>query len=126
MGAVPLPLAREIKATLEGFVARGRNDETNERASLVLAMLPSTPSLAAFDAFCSGQWDIRAPASTEVDILNAVEGNRDRGRAAAKAFRNQFATVDECISELVRFYVWARDCNIRPGGANGSSFRTSC
>ncbi len=117
-GNVPLPLAREIKAELEGFVARGDNEEANKRVRAVLAMLPSTPNLAAFDAFCSGQWDIREPANTEADIVKATEHSRDRGRVAATAFRDQFATVDGCISELARFYVWARECDITPNGSN--------
>jgi hypothetical protein len=81
-------------------------------------MLPATPNLAAFDAFCSGDWDIREPASTEADISNAMRHNRQRARVAATAFRDQFATVDECISELARFYVWARECHMTPNGSN--------
>jgi hypothetical protein len=117
-GDVSLPLAREIKADLEGFVARGHNEEANERARSVLGMLPATPHLAAFDAFCSGDWDIRGPASTGMAIAEAMQHNRDLSREAATAFRNQFATVGECISELARFYVWARDCHITPNGSN--------
>jgi hypothetical protein len=81
-------------------------------------MLPATPNLAAFDAFCSGDWDIREPASTEADIWNAMHHNRQRARVAATAFRDQFATVDACISELARFYVWARECHMTPNGSN--------
>jgi hypothetical protein len=117
-GDVPLPLAREIKANLEGFVARAQNDEVRERVLSVLAMLSATPNLAAFDAFCSGDWDIREPASTGEDISNAMRHNWERTREAAAAFRHQFNTVDECISGLARFYACARDCHITPNGSN--------
>ena len=118
-GNVSLPLAREIKAELEHFVARGQNEETNQRVYAVLSMLPSILNLAAFDEFCRGEWDMRELAgNTEAEIVKTTERNRQRGREAATAFRDQFATVDECIAELAQFYVWTRDCSIKPNGAN--------
>jgi hypothetical protein len=60
-----LPLAREIKATLESFVARGKNEETNARAREVLALLPKNANLEAFDAFCTADWDIRDPNNAD-------------------------------------------------------------
>ena len=116
---VPLSLAQEVKAALESLNARGQNDETNEHVRAVLALLPSTPELMAFDAFCSGEWDIRnLTDSTEDKIKEAAARNRQRGWEAATAFRESFGTADECISGLARFYVLARDCEIHPKGAN--------
>jgi hypothetical protein len=117
-GNLPLPLAGQLKATLEEFVALGHNPETNESVRAVLAMLPESPNLAGFDAFCSGDWRIREPLGAERDFMKAIEHNRERVRDAAAVFRKQFARVDDCISELARFYAWARDCSISPDGAN--------
>ncbi len=117
-GNVPLPLAQQMKATFEGFVERGQNEGTNLRVREILGMLAPTPNLAAFDAFCSGQWDIRQATFTEADISKAADRKRKHEREVAAAFRSQFATVDECISELAHFYVSAQDCSISPNGAN--------
>jgi hypothetical protein len=119
MGSVPLPLAQEVKATLVSFIARGQNDETNESVRSVLALLPTSPTLDAFDVFCSGESDIRDLTVCTVDAIDEARArNRQRGREAANVFRASFGTADECISELARFYVQARDCNIEMKGAN--------
>src|ERR1019366_1992217 len=93
-GNAPLPLAQEIKAGLERFLGLGQNKEMNERVGAVLSMVPSAPSLDALDEFCRCTGDIRELAST-ADIEKAKEHNRLRGRAAATAFRNQSATVND-------------------------------
>ena len=117
-GNVPLPVAQQIKATLEGFVAYGQNDDMNENARAVLLMLSSTPTLDAFDEFCRGKWDIRERTSTEADIATATERNYERSREAAAAFRKQFLNVDDSISELAQFFEWVNQCHISPNGAN--------
>ena len=81
-------------------------------------MLPLTPTLVAFDSFCSGEWDIRERATTESEISTRAERNRYRCRDAAVAFRREFKNVEECIQAVTGFYISARKCDITPNGAN--------
>jgi hypothetical protein len=117
-GDVPIPLAREIYAALEGFLARSQNEETTDRVRATLALIPYTGELASFDAFCTPDWDLRTETGSGPEISKSMELNRERSRRAAIAFRTQCETAERCIVGLQRFCRWARDANIQPQGAN--------
>jgi len=115
---VSLPLAQQVKADFEHFISLSRNDEgVNEQIRSALALLPSTPDLDAFDVFCRGRWDPRGAGTTVEAIERSFDQNIVRGREAAKRFRSQFVSVDQCLAQIVKFYEWARDCHIEVSGA---------
>jgi len=114
---VPLVLAREVKERLESIGALTKNEGTRKEIAAVLAELPDTPLLEMFDAFCTGDWDIRTASTSAEDLQDAMERNRERNKQAAHLMTKHYPDVNERIGVLQEFVSGAQSCNIKANGA---------
>lgn len=113
-GNVSIPLAREIMSTLRKFAARGKNEIFVEEVRKVLQLLPASPLLPIFDAFCSGYWDFRK----DEDYNTGTKRILQEERTAAELLRQLFPSTDERIAKLNEFFEMAIACDIKPSGAH--------
>lgn len=114
-GTLPVPLARQIKATLRSLMPAHVNSEVMRAAREVLNEVPESDELEIFDALCTGQWDRDIEFE---DFHEASRFHQQQVLTAAHKFRRMCSDPTERIQTLERMVKGALAARVEVNGAD--------